>query len=858
MLQRQYHRDNQITGQIMDDELPQMFLVDHILLNRDMSCALAWEVDFPLFLTMDVNLRAALFQNLRSLFNSLPEHFDLQFVWTARHNADDVVERLAEADPTNSVLKTCQEEQIQFLKQRAEEGYVRRFVGYVFLIRQSPLKPADVTKRSVEKNNQEFLAKEHPTMLDKAAHFWRNLKTNYFDFAGSNSFHFLYQQEWEQTKKELYGQANSVEAALQQANLNPKIMVDTEVVDLLYYWWQPQSWENGLRPRNYQPGRIIPLTDYFIQTPFIWDRNTGYFEMDGMVHRILTVRTPPETISMVQFERILSDPRFKNMSMCTNILPYPTDKRIAQLTNELPLVRARVYKEPRLIPTLQQLEAEIVSLAEGNERCWQASHMVHIWGKTTDEVDDMARELKRRGLQADGLTLVQEEHALWEYWRSFQPGWTRDRDKYRLHIYNTTQLVGMLPIVGQPERLDVPLGVLFDTATGGIYNFLPHDQKNLNNYNIIMAGGSGTGKSFQAANIIIQLLRQGGRVLGIDLGGSYKSLCEAVNGTYVTMDIDMGNQTVNPLYIAPSQKVEASDIEKMLLFVEKMIVDPASGMKRLPRERMNTIEEALRQLITEKEGKEMFLRDLHALLSQANFDKDAAKALAAWVGTGRYAKLFDGKTQISFDNPFTIFDMSLVKDNKDVAPLMLMSIITYINQMATRYPRDPKLLMIDEAWFLLQDDIAGKFIAECFRTFRKTGTGILGISQGIEEWTTLTEKSAILNNTSTFILLRQNSPGAVDLAAQELRLTAQEKALLGSLATVPGEYSQSLLHQTRADGSVESMVLVYRPTPMTYAVATTNRNDRNKIEEIMLSEGLNHTQTLTEFARRYPKGTMHA
>jgi len=856
-LTRQFHRDNQISGDILDSELPYKHIVDNVLLNKDLSMALAWSVDFPLFITKDESARTNMMMQLSSLFNSLPENFDVQFVWTPKHNVDYIVDRIASQQPAASMLKAYQKEQLDLIKARSAGGFIRRYSATIFLIRTNSIPPGEMNRRAKEKSRKQKSA--------AVAKFGKVADTvsDFFSLFSAPKDPFYYAAEFAEARLDLFGQANSFGNALEQYGFSPSVLTEDEMLEVIYYWWNPLSWESGLRPRKFEPARSIPVTDYVLQSDFIWDATKGYYEMDGALHRILTLRTPPEFIDLPLLEGILYDPTFRNIKMVCNIQRASVEKRIVKLTNELPLVRARVHKDPRLMPTLEQIQSEIVALSEQNEMVWNATHIIHLWSDSAEELDDWTRELKRKGLQANGMQLVQEEHALFEYVRSSTPGWTRDKDRYRQHIYNTTQLTGMLPICGQPDRFGTPdapaeLGVILETASGGLYNLRLHDQKALNNYNCVVIGTSGTGKSFLASTIMAQLQRANARVLGIDLGGSYKGICDSLMGNYITMDIDMPNQRINPLYLPPNTTVDPSDIERMLLFIEKLVIDPANGQTRLGKELMSDMDEAMRQVLAAAEGREIFLHDFQELMAKS-YNKELGKILSPWVGRGRYSRLFDGPSQINFDNPFTIFDLSLVKDNRDIAPLALMSIMNGINAMARRYPKQPKLLLIDEAWFMLQDPIIGKFVSEAFRTFRKTGTGIIGISQGIEEWVNLgEEKDAILNNTASFIMLKQASANAVASATRELNLSPQESAIINRLTTIPGEYSQALLRQDRTDGTQESVVLVNRPTPLLYAMSTTNPRDRAALLDIRETQKLSYVDALVEFSKKYPKGTMFA
>jgi conjugal transfer ATP-binding protein TraC len=183
----------------------------------------------------------------------------------------------------------------------------------------------------------------------------------------------------------------------------------------------------------------------------------------------------------------------------------------------------------------------------------------------------------------------------------------------------------------------------------------------------------------------------------------------------------------------------------------------------------------------------------------------------------------------------------------------VMSIMNQVRQMAMNYPNDPKILLMDEAWFLLEDNASAKFVEECFRTFRKLNVSIIGVSQGIREWLVNDNAAAILLNVSTYLILNQTNPKAVEDAKALLDLTDAECQIIGNLKKVKGDYAQALMFQ-KFEGGNFSTVVLNRTTPLQNAIMTTHPKDKQKIEEIRRELGLTALEARLEFSRQFPRG----
>ena len=162
------------------------------------------------------------------------------------------------------------------------------------------------------------------------------------------------------------------------------------------------------------------------------------------------------------------------------------------------------------------------------------------------------------------------------------------------------------------------------------------------------------------------------------------------------------------------------------------------------------------------------------------------------------------------------------------------------------------MLLLDEAWALLNTEAGAKFVIEAYRTYRKLNVGILGISQEVADWTG-GHLRGIISNVSTYFILTQANSGTLESAAEIVGFNPREVAIAGNLHKEKGKYSQALLVQKCQTGKF-STVIVNRTTPLQYALMTTDGRDRAVIRQIMEENQCSNLEARMIFAEKYPHG----
>jgi conjugal transfer ATP-binding protein TraC len=317
-------------------------------------------------------------------------------------------------------------------------------------------------------------------------------------------------------------------------------------------------------------------------------------------------------------------------------------------------------------------------------------------------------------------------------------------------------------------------GMLLPTSRNQLAFFDPFDSVNLpiTNYNFLTVGSSGAGKSMFQQALLYSGLAMGEITYVIDLGHSYKHLCELLGGIY----IDVAKMPLNPftlfdfegstelptldgtieevsdsiqirdlLAIMASPNQAVCDIQKSYLLDAAHFCWKEKGKKAC----IDDVLEALRDRLTKAESKDdPRLNDLIILLKKYGRE-------------GMYGHLFNGETPNFKQSKFVVFEMSSLQDNPDLATIVMFAMIVIIQGQFYQTSRTiRKRCVIDEAWrFLTQgsNPITAQFIEQGFRTARKHNGGFGVTTQYLDDTSGSIQGQAIAASSDIKLILRQGN-----------------------------------------------------------------------------------------------------
>ncbi|MCP5152443.1 MAG: type IV secretion system protein TraC [Chromatiales bacterium] len=388
----------------------------------------------------------------------------------------------------------------------------------------------------------------------------------------------------------------------------------------------------------------------------------------------------------------------------------------------------------------------------------------------------------------------------------------------RLHTFLTWSCVNTAPVAAEWKGSRSPL-LLLVGRRGQVMTVDPFDNEK-GNFNIAVAAASGAGKSFFTQEVVLSLLGTGGRVWVIDSGRSYERLCRLLGGTYLAFGPD-ADINLNPFTAVRALRDSMPMLKELLAHM----ASPAAPLDSLETARL---EEVLATVWTAK-GREATVTDVaHAL---AEHPDAAARRLGVmlypYTRDGTHARYFDGPATIDLDHPFVVLelgDLDARPDLQTVVLLMLMLRITETMYLGDRAQR--KLCIVDEAWRLLGQGGAGRFVEQGYRTARKFGGAFMTITQGIDDYYRSSTSKAALDNADWVFLLRQKAESLKAAAASD-RLVIDDalRTLLESVDTRQGKYSE-LAILGPAGTAIGRLVV----DPLTEKLYSTRAEDYAEIE----------------------------
>lgn len=296
---------------------------------------------------------------------------------------------------------------------------------------------------------------------------------------------------------------------------------------------------------------------------------------------------------------------------------------------------------------------------------------------------------------------------------------------------------------------------------------------------------AGTGGMFVHNSYLVKLealrsLMFGTEIIVIDPEEEYKNLCSAIGGEYITFDFNSDNK-INPFDLSGVYEEGENELGLKILSLH--------GFFKVIMGSMTPSEDALldRALVATYKSKGItpdpatqkneppLMEDLYKVL--LGMEDVNAKGLADRIEKfvkGSLVGIFNQQSNIDIKNTFTVFSIKNLEN--EMRPIAMYLILDFI---WTRIKNDlrKRLLIVDEAWYLMQYPDSASFMYSIAKRARKYYLGLTTITQDVEDFLATDYGRAIVTNSSIQILLKQ-SPAAIDRVADAFYLSEGEKHLL--------------------------------------------------------------------------------
>ena len=843
---RKFQRTNDLSGAVFDRELSPLALAGGIVINKDRSLGYGFRLDPPHTRTLGEEAMQRIYATLGGFLNALPGHFDVQVIWTQHARCTEFARRLAEGEFSGGLIGEVQREQQENILELFREHQLRWIEVYLILVRKLPQN--DATLRRMRRARPGG----HPRPLAWVREFFTEAREE-FQFS---------REQYAAAAAELLTHARALAAELEGLGWSPAALDNDAVLRLFFQRWNPRQFESGALPRKFRTRDGVQFTERFVHSDFCWDPrgSDGFAELDGWSHAILTLYEPPEEMGRPIFDEILMTCGLFRAEVVVNVERGDRLKRMQRLKVLLKQRQAdaATASDPAERAATLQLTQELEEMGASSEGTWRAACYLHLWSPTVAGLRDAIVAAQALARSRD-MVLIHEKRALWPYWRAMQPFWTQDKDRFRLLDYSTRQLVRLLPLFGQPTNLpaEKAIGVLFQTATRSVFNWIVPDEQLFSNPHHLIIGGTGSGKSVLEDEILIAMRRRRAKVVIIDLGGSFANFCEASGGVYIDYNLKSRANRLNPLWLPPGTVPDPEILRSRALWLESLVMERG---QRLSGDDLIVLEGALRRAWFRDLQQPIFLRQVRAALLRDERGVMLAHRLSLWCEDGSFANLFDGPAQVDLSAPVVVFDLKRVMHDlrdPDLARVIFNSIVGAVSSLALELSRDPKFLTFDEAGLMLKDEATAEFMEYCFRTLRKAGVAVCAISQGLEDFLINSKaRNAFVGAADNLFVLKQDNYDKARLIAQEKNLSPAELQHVQSVNTVPGSHAEFMLIQKTPHGQ-RALHLVSGSSPLKYAFTCNSKADRLEMARA-IEGGLSRPDAVRRFAREHPRGVASA
>ncbi|MEK9174272.1 MAG: DUF87 domain-containing protein [Patescibacteria group bacterium] len=434
-------------------------------------------------------------------------------------------------------------------------------------------------------------------------------------------------------------------------------------------------------------------------------------------------------------------------------------------------------RNPVLETALEDIEGLRDKLQQGTERFFRFGLYITLYGESEKDLNEKSQSVEAI-LEAQ---LVYTKPAILRMDQGFRA--TRPLALDVLDVannLNTEPLSTTFPFVS--SDLSSNEGILYGINRHN-NSLILFDRFSQENANMVVFAKSGAGKSYTVKLEVLRSMMFGASVIIIDPENEYKHLCEAVGGSFLQISLN-SDARLNPFDLPKA--VDDEDSESIFRSTVANLIGLLHIMfGSLTPEEDSILDRAIRETyalrdITEhsdyrhlEPGMFPTMSDLHQVLQNMDGGESLALRLERYT-EGIFGGFLNQPTNIETKNQLVVFNIRDLED--ELRPMAMYIVLQFIwNQMRTELKK--RIVVVDEAWVMMQNEDAASFLFGIAKRCRKYYTGLTTITQDIGDFMSSRYGKPIITNSSLQLLLRQ-SPASIDAVAEMFYLTDHEKFLL--------------------------------------------------------------------------------
>lgn len=508
---------------------------------------------------------------------------------------------------------------------------------------------------------------------------------------------------------------------------------------------------------------------------------------------------------------VISYPRYLNDSWFSPIInldkifdisiyvhPIDTAKILRQFKKKVAEVQSQIstreqkglVRDPILDTAYQDLESLRDNLQQAQEKIFDVGLYISMYGDSTEELDKIESEIKSM-LEAK---LVYVKPSLFQQRQAFNTIIPLAQDLLGVHSkLNSAPLSSLFPFISFDLTSD--RGILYGINRHNA-SLILFDRFSLENYNSVTFAKAGSGKSYFTKLEILRTLMFDADVICLDPEREYEFLAEATGGRYFNISLTSSHH-INPFDLAPPREDEsAGDILRSniinLVGLFRLMLGGLTPEEDAVIDRAIAETYALKDITPDSDFTNVeppLLSDFELVLAGMEGGESLVQKLSKYT-KGTWEGFINKPTNIDMNKSFVVFSL---RDMEDELKPVAMYLITHFIWNIVRKDLRKRLLVIDEAWWMMKSEDTASFLYGLAKRGRKYFLGLSTITQDVEDFLRSPYGMPIITNSSIQVLMKQ-SPTAIDMVQQTFNLTDEEKFLLLESDVGEGIFFAGLKH----------------------------------------------------------------
>lgn len=466
-------------------------------------------------------------------------------------------------------------------------------------------------------------------------------------------------------------------------------------------------------------------------------------------------------------------------------------KKVAEVQSQISVRESKgLVRDPMLDTAYQDLEGLRDNLMQAQEKMFDVGLYITVYADNENELFKIESEIK----SLLDSKLVYIKPALFQQDEGFKSVIPLGMDILSIHQkLNTEPLSSLFPFVSFDLTSDK--GILYGVNRHNS-SLIIFDRFSLPNYNSITFATAGAGKSYATKLEIIRTLMFDAEVIVIDPEREYEYLAEAIGGRYFNISLSSDHH-INPFDLPiPRSDETAADVLRAntinLVGLFRIMLGGLTPEEDSIVDRAITETYALKDITPESNFANIeppLLSDFEVVLAGMEGSNSLIQRLTKYTH-GSWASFINKPSNVDINRKFVVFS---VRDMEDELKPVAMYIVTHFIWNAVRKTLKKRLLVVDEAWWMMKSEDTASFLYSIAKRGRKYYLGLATITQDVGDFMKSPYGIPIVTNSSIQLLLKQ-SPATIDVLQKTFSLTDEEKYLLLEANVGEGIFFAGLKH----------------------------------------------------------------